>query len=106
MMFVASEKQLRGSMRGAKLGELTPAIVRAIAKDSHLTRLERMAKLNSIGEFHGVEYLGEFKRTGEPVVYCNAGDTYALTFVAIGNRVLRLTTWGDMVERNQIRESE
>lgn len=105
-MRVASLKTLRAEMRRANMGELTAPIVRAIATDDHLTRLEIMEKLNTIGEFYGVEYLGEFKKTGEPVIYCNAGDSYALTFAAIGNRLLRLTTWGDMVERGEIVESD
>jgi hypothetical protein len=105
-MFIASEKVLRRHMGRANMGDLTPAIIRAIAKDDSLTRNEKMAKLNRIGEFYGVEYLGKFKATGEDVIYCNAGDSYALTLVAIGHRVLRLTTWGDMVENGEIQEGE
>lgn len=52
---------------------------------------------------HGVEFLGRNKRTGIPVYYCNAGDTYTTTIMFEGN-VLSVGCWGYLVERNMIRE--
>lgn len=53
----------------------------------------------------GVEYLGQLKRSGEHVYYCNAGDTYAGTILFIGQRLV-VGCWGDLVERNRIVERE
>lgn len=51
----------------------------------------------------GVEYLGYHKRAGQHVYYCNAGDTYAGTILFIGDRLV-VGCWGDLVERNLIKE--
>lgn len=51
----------------------------------------------------GVEYLGEHKRSGKDVYYCNTGESYAGTVVFQG-RHLRVGSWGDLVERELIRE--
>lgn len=52
----------------------------------------------------GVEYLGYHKRAGQHVDYCNAGDTYATTVIFIGPRLI-VGCWGDLVERNLIKEA-
>lgn len=52
---------------------------------------------------HGIEFLGIYKPSGEDVYYCNAGDTYATTILFIGRRLI-VTCWGELVEKNQIRE--
>ena len=54
---------------------------------------------------YGVEHLGTHKRNGRYVDYCNAGDTYAGTILFIG-RQLRVGCWGDLVERDLIRETQ
>ena len=51
----------------------------------------------------GVEYLGYHKRAGQHVYYCNAGDAYAGTILFIGDRLV-VGCWGDLVERNLIKE--
>lgn len=62
----------------------------------------KMECVNNAGGFHGVEYLGRHKRTGQGVEYCNAGDTYAGTIIFIGRRLI-VSTVGDMVERNTVK---
>ena len=57
--------------------------------------------LYSKNEFHGLEYIGENKRTGFDVYYLNAGDTYATTLI-FHNGVMRISTVGDLVERGII----
>lgn len=52
---------------------------------------------------HGVEYLGTNKRTGDAVYYCNAGDAYATTVIFQGLH-MRVGCWGDLIERNTVRE--
>jgi hypothetical protein len=54
---------------------------------------------------HGVEFLGEHRRTGAGVYYSNAGDTYAATLIFHGNNAY-LGCWGDIVERNAVKERE
>lgn len=60
-------------------------------------------EINAILCTHGVEYLGTHKRTGAHVYYCNAGDTYATTVLFAGLRMF-VGCWGDLVEKNLIRE--
>jgi hypothetical protein len=67
------------------------------------TRRMRMACINAIFDSHGIEYLGLDRRTNDDVYYCNAGDTYAPTIIFRG-RVLSVGCWGDLIERNAIRE--
>ena len=66
-------------------------------------RAEARAAINAILRTHGAEYLGQHKRSGESVYYCNAGDAYAATVLFHGLN-LRVGCWGDMVEKNLIRE--
>jgi hypothetical protein len=76
--------------------------VRACLNPPSTMSLRRMA-VDKLADTHGVEHLGIYRRTGERVYYCNAGDTYACTVLFHGN-TLRLGCWGDLVERNAIRE--
>ena len=63
----------------------------------------KRAAVNEAAGFHGVEYLGTHRRTGESVYYCNTGDTYAGTVAFIGRRLI-VTTMGDLIERGTVRE--
>lgn len=66
------------------------------------SRAEAREAIDRILSTHGVEYLGQHKRSGEHVDYCNAGDAYASTVVFIGMRCV-VACWGDYVEKNLIR---
>lgn len=57
--------------------------------------------VDSILNTYGVEYLGYHKRNKEHVYYCNAGDTYSVTVLFIGSRLV-VGCWGDLVERGLI----
>lgn len=52
---------------------------------------------------HGIEYLGVARNSGAHVYYCNTGDTYAPT-IAFNGSIMRVTTFGDMVENQYITE--
>ena len=69
------------------------------------TRELRRLAVDSIARTYGVEHLGVSRKTGEPVYYCNADDTYAPTILFSGPH-LRVGTWGDRVERGSIREAQ
>ena len=64
-------------------------------------RGEARAAIDAILRTHGVEYLGQHKRTGEHIYYCNAGDTYDITVIFAGLSA-RVACWGDIVEKNLI----
>ena len=51
----------------------------------------------------GLEYLGQHKRTGKHIYYCNTGDTYAATILFVEGRMY-VGCWGDLVEKNLINE--
>jgi hypothetical protein len=68
-------------------------------------REKKRYAIDCLLETHGVEYLGKYKPNGADVYYCNAGDTYTTTIVFIGHRLI-VSCWGDLVEKNQIREPE
>jgi hypothetical protein len=68
----------------------------------HLRRIAIASVLNK--EFHGVEFLGWYRRTEARVYYLNAGDPYAATLIFQGDN-LRVACWGDLVERNAIKET-
>lgn len=72
---------------------------------NYSTREIKRELINHAGGFHGVEYLGVNKRTGNAMYYCNAGDTYAATLIFHG-RVLLVSCWGHYVENNLICASE
>lgn len=67
------------------------------------SRGEARTQIDRILRTHGVEYLGQHKRTGNHVYYCNAGDMYAAT-LAFNGLVMRVQCCGDLVEKNLIRE--
>jgi len=85
------------------VAERVQGILRSYYNGPTLRAYKRML-IDATIETHGVEYLGRHKRSGEHVDYCNAGDTYSPTIVFVG-RELRVTTWGDMVEKGAIVES-
>ena len=63
---------------------------------SQTTAEIRMACLNDLGEFHGVEHF--FTKKGD-CLYLNAGDTYTPTLVRF-NGAYRVSCWGDIAERH------
>lgn len=63
----------------------------------------RMAVINRLFGTYDVGFLGEHKRNREEVFYCDAGDPYTGTILFIGPRLV-VGCWGDLVERNLIRE--
>lgn len=69
------------------------------------TRSIRWHAIDELLDTHGIEHLGTHRRTCEHVDYCNAGDAYAATLIFHGNRMY-IGCWGDLVERNQIKEVE
>lgn len=75
---------------------------RAYYSPPKLRHLKREA-INHAAGFYGVEYIGRNRRTGEPVYYCNAGDTYAGTLCFMGGRLF-VSTVGDIVESGRIQE--
>lgn len=79
------------------------ATLKAIWADTEMLERDKMELINQLGEYHGVEFLGNMKRDNAPVYYCNAGDTYAATIVFIGTR-MTVTTWGDLVEGGHVKE--
>lgn len=68
-------------------------------------RREARDAINNVLRTHGVEYLGVHRRTADHVYYCNTGETYATTVIFSGLR-MRVACWGDMVEKNLIKEPE
>lgn len=66
-------------------------------------RRDARAAIDKILQTYGVEYLGQHKRTGEHIYYCNSGDTYAPTIMFSGLRMF-VSCWGDLVEKNLIHE--
>lgn len=68
---------------------------------SYLTPMKKI--IDRILKTSGVEYLGEHKRTGKRIWYCNAGDSYGTTVLFVGEH-LRVGCWADLPERNMIWE--
>lgn len=66
-------------------------------------RAEARVTVDKILRTHGVEFLGINRRNGCEVYYCNAGDTYASTVLFCGLSA-RVACWGDLVEKNLLRE--
>lgn len=52
-----------------------------------------------------VEFLGQHKRSGKWVYYCNAGDAYATTILFAGDRMF-VGCWGDLVEKGLIHDPQ
>lgn len=67
------------------------------------TREVKRALIDRLFGTHGVEYLGQHRRTGDSIYYCNAGDSYASTIIFHGHR-LQVGCWGDLIERRAVRE--
>lgn len=67
-------------------------------------RHDAREEVNRIIQTHGIEYLGQMKRTGEHVYYCNAGDPYSTTVLFTGLR-LWVGCWSDLIEANRIKEN-
>ena len=70
---------------------------------SYFRALVISAYLGNAGQngFHGLEYLGENKRTGFDVHYLNTGDAYTSTLI-FHNGTMRVSCWGDLVERGTV----
>jgi hypothetical protein len=75
--------------------------IRRLWHNEPITRKVR-EQIDQILRTSGVEYLGEHKRSGHNVYYCNAGDTYATTVLFIGPRLV-VGCWGDLAERDAVR---
>jgi hypothetical protein len=65
--------------------------------------LGRQMAIDVLGEFHGIEYLGQ-NRDGYEVEYLNSGDTYAPTLIFVGDRMF-ISTMGDLVESGYIKNT-
>ena len=78
--------------------------VRELWHGSH-PRSIAMRLIDKLIECHGVEYLGQHKRTGEPVYYCNSGDAYATTIVFHGD-VMHVACWADYVETGLVKTNQ
>lgn len=87
-----------------ELFSIYPDAKKIAARGYHRPGLLELKKMciDLAGEYHGVEYLGQHARTGLPVEYCNAGDTYAGTIAFIGTRLI-VSTWGDLVESGRVK---
>lgn len=82
----------------------------ALRRTAHLPERDRIDAINRLLDMHGTEAIrGDWQNGcwGDIVaVYCNTGDTYALTVFQVrgdwsGARSrFIVTTWGDWVERN------
>lgn len=72
---------------------------------NHSTREIKRELINDLAGFHGIEYLGQLRRSHEHVYYCNAGDPYATTLVFIDNRMI-VSCWGHYVENGLIFERD
>lgn len=102
-------KAIRAVWRTTKSSEVfaaSPQTKAYIDACYHLPKFREIKRhaINCILGTHGVEYLGQYKPSGDSVHYCNAGDPYTTTIIFIGHRLI-VACWGDLVERNQIRET-
>ena len=70
-------------------------------REPYLLQVKRQL-LNDLAGFHGVEYLGQHRRSGRSVRYLNAGDTYATTLIFTGRR-MTVGCWGDLVETKAVK---
>lgn len=91
--------------RLCEIKDVTPEIAKKVRfywnNPKAFPRDLRMKLINALIETHGVEYLGQHKRTGSQIEYCNAGDVYATTILFEGDH-LRVGCWGDLAERNMV----
>lgn len=62
-------------------------------------------QIDNVLRTHGVEYLGQHRRSGNHVYYCNAGDTYSSTVIFAGLRMY-VGCWGYLIEQNLVKPAE
>jgi hypothetical protein len=88
------------------LKDVTPELAEQIRKvwQTEPFRHVARAKIDKLFGAFGVEYLGQHRRSGEHIDYCNAGDVYANTIIFHGPN-MQVGCVGDLVERNLIKES-
>lgn len=65
------------------------------------SRQEAREEIDKVLRTYGVEYLGQHRRTGREVYYCNTGESYATTVVFIGPS-LYVNCWADYAEKNLV----
>ena len=62
----------------------------------------RLRAIDRLLGMHGIERIHE--KNGElAFTYANSGDTYAATVILYASGTFRVTSWGDIVERNMNR---
>jgi IS4 transposase len=69
------------------------------------SRSEARSQIDKVLRTFGVEYLGQHKRNGEHIYYCNTGESYASTVIFSGLH-MRVGCWADLVEKNLIKENQ
>ena len=75
--------------------------IRAIMQWPVASKFEetRMDLIDRVLRTHGVEFIQGNGTEGSPdILYCNAGDTYAITVLKVRGRFI-VGCWGDIVER-------
>lgn len=65
------------------------------------SRSTARAEIDKVLRTYGVEYLGQHRRTGRDIYYCNTGESYATTVVFVGPS-LYVCCWADYVEKNLV----
>lgn len=103
-------EDIRAAWKASTRAELEGIDARALARVGGLFRSYyrepswrafKREFINTAAGFHGVEYLGVDRRTGEHVYYCNAGDVYAATLCFSGGRLF-IACIGDLVEYGRV----
>lgn len=100
-IFGDNAKDARAILVGEKDPEEYPVVAQWVRECyNRPSRAElKMAALNELGEFYGVEVCFSTRSHTVPEFsYLNAGDTYAETLVRYRSGTYRVTTWGDVVE--------
>jgi hypothetical protein len=100
-IFGDNAKEARAILEGKKNPEDYPTVTQWVRECYHSpSRSElKMAALNELGEFCGVEACFSRRSCTVPeFVYLNAGDTYAPTLVRYRSGTYRVTSWGEVVE--------
>lgn len=100
------DRRAASTLNLQQIKDVTPEIaakVREVWKTVTI-RDEARRQIDKLIDTHGVEFLGVHRETGYDVYYCNAGDTYATTILFHGLNMW-VGCWGDLVERNRIREA-
>jgi hypothetical protein len=86
-----------------QIKDVTPEIAKKVktiwvmskSRDKAMSTIDRL-----IGTY-GVESLGQSKRTGQSIDYCQASDSYDTTILFCGDN-LTVGCWGDLVEHNAV----